>query len=69
MNIDDPLMVQIKALCNSNVTDFYNTPGVPGEAPSSAGNIKRGLAVMAEAQLAANEFILTDEDTGECIIT
>ena len=67
LNIDDPLIAQIKELCNSNVTDFYSTADIPGNAPSTVGNIKRGLAAMAEAQLADNEF-LAELDQIDCII-
>ena len=67
LNIDDPLIAQIKALCNSNVTDFYNTADLPGNVPSTVGNIKKGIEAMAEAQLADNEFLDNISQT-DCII-
>ena len=67
LGIDDPLIAQIKALCNSNITDFYNTPESPGMAPSTVGNIKKGIEAMAEAQLADNEH-LDNSNQEECII-
>ena len=75
MNIDDPLIAQIKELCNSNVTDFYGTapspaPGVPGELPSTEGNVRRIIDVLAEAQLADNEVLASGkfEPMEACVI-